>query len=332
MKILVTGSSGLIGSTVCPLLEKDGHIVRRFDIRPPPSEICTTYFRTEELTDSEDRKRAIKGIDGVIHLAAVSRVLDAELDPSKCIDVNVRGTMELLHDIAKMDNPPWVIYGSSREVYGAASSIPVSEDQPLKPVNVYGESKVVAEYLVGNYSRSTKSPSIIFRFSNAYGSIHDHATRVIPAFVCASLTGSAIRIDGEDNIFDFTHVDDTARAIRAAVDHIEDGRLTGIETMNVASGRGTTLMQLARLVRTISGVNVPIIKRKPRDFDVGHFIGDPYRLESLLDIRCKIPMQVGIQRLLNDFRTNINRTLNITEIPGKTSRNMIEAVMQVVSL
>lgn len=305
MKILITGSSGLIGGTICSLLEKDGHIVRRFDIRPP-SEKCTTHFRTEELNDREDRRRAIKGIDGVIHLAAVSRVLDAELDPSKCINVNVRGTMELFHDIAKMDNPPWAIYGSSREVYGAASSIPVSENHPLKPVNVYGASKVLAEYLIRNYSRLTKSPSIIFRFSNVYGSVHDYATRVIPAFVHASVTGSEIRIDGDDNIFDFIHVDDTARAIRAAVDHIEDGRLTGIETMNVASGRGTTLMQLALIVRRISGANVPIIKRKPRDFDVGHFIGDPYLLESLLDIRCKIPLQVGIQRLLNDFRTNIN--------------------------
>ncbi|NJD76232.1 MAG: NAD(P)-dependent oxidoreductase [Candidatus Methanoperedens sp.] len=332
MKILVTGSSGLIGSAVCPLLEEYGYIVRRFDIQPPSSEIGTTYFRSKELTDGKDRRRAIKGIDGVIHLAAVSRVLDAELDPSKCIDVNVRGTMELLHDIAKLDNPPWVIYGSSREVYGTSSKIPVSEDQPLKPVNIYGMSKVVGEYLVSNYSRLTKRPSVIFRFSNVYGSVYDHSTRVIPAFVRATVTGSAIRIEGEDNIFDFTHVDDTANAIRAAVNLIEDGRLAGTEVMNVASGRGTTLMQLANLVRTISGVDIPIIKKKLRDFDVNHFIGDPYRLESLLGVRCKIPLYIGIQRLLNDFRTDINRTGYITEIPGKMSRNMINAVRQEVSL
>jgi nucleoside-diphosphate-sugar epimerase len=331
MKILVTGSSGLIGSTVCPLLEKDGHIVRRFDIRPPPSKICPTYFRTEELIDREDRRRAIKGIDGVIHLAAVSRVLDAELNPSKSIDVNVRGTMELLHDIAEIDKPPWVIYGSSREVYGTISKIPVSEDQPLKPINIYGKSKVAAEYLVNNYSRMAKRPSVIFRFSNVYGSIHDHATRVIPAFVHASVSGGVMQVDGENNIFDFTHADDTARAIRAAVDYIENGKLTGTETMNVASGRGTNLMQLARLVRTISGVNVPIIRGKSRDFDVHHFIGDTFRLEKLLGIRCTIPLHIGIKRLLNDFKTNVKEGSNI-EIPAITSRSMIKTVIPEVLL
>jgi nucleoside-diphosphate-sugar epimerase len=334
MKILVTGSSGLIGSAVCPLLEEDRHIVRRFDIRPPPSENNAAYFISEDLTDSKDRRRAIEEIDGVIHLAAVSRVLDAELDPSRCIDVNVRGTMELLYDISKLDKTPWVIYGSSREVYGAASKVPVSEDQTLRPVNIYGESKVAAEYLVRNYSRLTKRPVIIFRFSNVYGSIHDHATRVIPAFVRASITESAIRMDGEDHTFDFTHVDDTASAIKAAVNQISNGRLVGIETMNVVSGQGTTLLQLALLVAKISDTHIPMIKGMPRDFDVDHFIGDPYRLYNLLGFRCNIPLRLGIERLLNDYRVNmdVSRAEKVAEIPGKTFRNMIESAMQEVSL
>lgn len=332
MKILVTGSSGLIGSAVCPLLEKDGHLVRRFDIRPPPAENEAAYFRTEDITDSNDRQCAINGIDGVIHLAAVSRVLDAELNPARCIDVNIRGTMGLLHDIAKLDNPPWVIYGSSREVYGDASIMPVSEDQPLKPVNTYGESKVAAEYLVRNYSRSIKHPSIIFRFSNVYGSIHDYSTRVIPAFVLASITGNAIRIDGKDHTFDFIHVDDAANAIRTAVRHIENERIVGTETINVVSGQGITLVQLACLVKTISGTDIRITKGKPRDFDVDHFIGDPYRLENLLGIRCNIPLRVGIELLLNDFRAKMyfNRAGKVTEITGKTSQNIITAEMQEV--
>ena len=316
MRILITGSSGLIGSAIIPLLETNGHVIRKFDIRPPPSDNSRSFI-TEDLMDSKARQQAIKDIDGVIHLAAVSRVLDAEQNPGKCFDINVKGTMSLLSDLAKLDNPPWVIYGSSREVYGSASTMPVSEDQVLKPLNIYAESKVAAESLIRNYSRLTNKPAIIFRFSNVYGSIHDHATRVIPAFVRASVTGNKIRIDGEDHTFDFTHVDDTARAIRTAVEHIEDGRMVGIETMNVVSGKGTTLKQLANIVKSISGADTPIILGKPRDFDVDHFIGDSSHLENILGIRCDTPLNTGIERLINDFRASMD-IKNVSHLSLKT--------------
>jgi nucleoside-diphosphate-sugar epimerase len=329
MKILITGSSGLIGSAIIPLLETDGHVIRRFDIRPSPSD-NNTSFMAEDITNNKARQQAIKDIDGVIHLAAVSRVLDAELNPAKCFDINVKGTMSLLSDLAKLDNPPWVIYGSSREVYGSASTMPVSEEQSLKPVNIYAESKVTAESLVRNYARLTDRPAIIFRFSNVYGSIHDHATRVIPAFVRASVTGNEIRVDGEDHTFDFTHVDDTARAIRVSVEHIEDGRLVGIETMNVVSGKGTTLKQLANLIKSISSTDIPITKGKSRDFDVDHFIGDPSHLENVLGMRCDIPLSTGIECLMNDFRASIN-IRNTTATHVKTSHQIIQTTMQEAS-
>ena len=333
MKILITGSSGLIGSAIIPLLETDGHVIRRFDIRPPPSG-NNTSFMAEDITDSRVRQNAIKDIDGIIHLAAVSRVLDAEQNPAKCFDINVKGTMSLLSDLAKLDNPPWVIYGSSREVYGSASIMPVSEEQSLKPMNIYAESKVASESLMRNYARLTDRPAIIFRFSNVYGSIHDHATRVIPAFVRASVTGNEIRIDGEDHTFDFTHVDDTARAVRATVEHIEDGRLAGIETMNVVSGKGTTLKQLANLVKSISSTDIPITRGKPRDFDVDHFIGDPSHLEDVLGIRCDTQLSTGIEHLINDFKASINIrniTRNITATHVKTSHKITPVAMQEAS-
>ncbi len=329
MKILITGSNGLIGSAIIPLLETDGHVIRRFDIRPPPSG-NNTSFMAEDITDSRVRQNAIKDIDGIIHLAAVSRVLDAEQNPAKCFDINVKGTMSLLSDLAKLDNPPWVIYGSSREVYGSASTMPVSEEQSLTPVNIYAESKVASESLMRNYARLTDRPAIIFRFSNVYGSIHDHATRVIPAFVRASVTGNEIRIDGEDHTFDFTYVDDIARVIRVSVEHIEDGRLAGIETMNVVSGKGTTLKQLANLVQSISGTDIPITRGKPRDFDVDHFIGDPSHLEDVLGICCDTPLSTGIERLMNDFRASIN-IRNITATHVKSSHKITPATMQEVS-
>ena len=316
MRILITGSSGLIGSAIIPLLETNGHVIRKFDIRPPPSDNSRSFI-TEDLMDSKARQQAIKDIDGVIHLAAVSRVLDAEQNPEKCFDINVKGTMSLLSDLAKIDTSPWFIYGSSREVYGSASTMPVSEDQVLKPLNIYAESKVAAESLIRNYARLTNRPVIIFRFSNVYGSINDHATRVIPAFVRASITGNEIRIDGEDHTFDFTHLDDTVKAIRTAVEHIDNRRLAGIETMNVVSGKGTTLKQLANLVKSISGADTPIIRGKPRDFDVDHFIGDTSHLENVLGIRCDTPLNTGIERLINDFRASMD-IKNVSYLSLKT--------------
>ncbi len=298
MRILVTGSSGLIGMKLCEQLEISGHQVRRFDINPlyPTNEI------PKDVLDVAARKEAINDVDGVIHLAAVSRVIDAEHNPSKCIKVNVDGTQALIEDLIDSPERPWFIYGSSREVYGNPEKIPANESVELKPINIYGKSKVTAERSAKNYNQSTGATSIIFRFSNVYGSINDHATRVIPSFVRSALNEEAIRIDGTDHVFDFTHVDDTVNAIIKAVSMIEMEDISGCHTLNVCTERGTTLNELVKLIVSITCTSPPIVQGKTRDYDVPYFIGSSSRLSQILGVSCSIALEEGIGLLVEDFK------------------------------
>ncbi|WP_256623612.1 NAD-dependent epimerase/dehydratase family protein [Methanolobus chelungpuianus] len=301
MRILVTGSSGLIGTKLCEQLERLGHLVRRFDINPSLS----TYSAPEDILDAAARKEAINNIDGVIHLAAVSRVIDAELDSERCIKVNVNGTQALISDLVKSGEYPWLIYGSSREVYGIPEKIPADENLEPKPVNVYGESKVAAESSVREYNESTGATSIIFRFSNVYGSVNDHATRVIPAFIRSALIEENIRIDGNDHVFDFTHVDDTVNAIIKAVSMIEMGVLLGCHTLNVCTERGTNLGELVNIIVSITHTKPSIIQGEPRKYDVPYFIGSSTKLSHVLGVNCKIALEDGITLLVEDFKQHL---------------------------
>jgi len=102
---------------------------------------------------------------GVVHLAAVSRVIDGERDPARCWAVNVEGTRTVVEAAQSSPLRPWVIYASSREVYGQPSALPASEDCDRAPLNVYGRSKVAAEDLV----TASGLAHAIVRFSNVYG-------------------------------------------------------------------------------------------------------------------------------------------------------------------
>ncbi|KGM32323.1 NAD-dependent epimerase/dehydratase family protein, partial [Inquilinus limosus] len=219
MKILVTGSRGLIGTEMMRRLAEAGHRPVPFDIAHDPG--------TPGHGDIRDRDRlrqAMEGCDGVLSLAAVSRVIDGERNPELCWDVNVNGTGAVLQVALEQpaDRRPWVIYASSREVYGDAAALPVPEDAPLRPLNIYGRSKAAAEAAVGR-AREDGLATAIVRFSNVFGSTADHGNRVVPAFARAAATGGTISIEGAENTFDFTHVDDIGRGLSLLIECLEEG-------------------------------------------------------------------------------------------------------------
>jgi nucleoside-diphosphate-sugar epimerase len=136
--ILVTGSSGLIGAALTRALHHAGYAVRGLDLRGHGAD-------RGDIRHREQVERALDGCVGVIHLAAVSRVIDGERDPEACWETNVTGTGTVLEAALDRVRRPWVVYASSREVYGEPPSLPAGEDAPLAPVNIYGRSKVAAE-------------------------------------------------------------------------------------------------------------------------------------------------------------------------------------------
>lgn len=291
-KILVTGSSGLIGTAVCAVLASQGHDVRRFDIADQKGGFG-------DILAPADLDIAMKGCMGVIHLAAVSRVIWGEQDPDKCRETNAVGTRNIIDRLRLSDLQPWLIFGSSREVYGQSCAFPVTESEPLHPINHYARSKVEAEQAVKQAMVAGLRASIL-RFSTVYGAIADHADRVIPAFCRAAVRGLPLRVDGAANSIDITHVADVAECISNVAKHLSGGK--SLAPMHLTTGQGTSLLELAHAVRRLAQSKSEIITSAPRDFDVSTFIGDPKFAEAQIGWRSKVPLETGLKELVSQFR------------------------------
>ena len=208
-RLLVTGAAGLIGTEVSHQLRQRGYDVVTLDLRKRDQRGLSVEH-VGDICDHRLRKEALRGVDGVIHLAAVSRVKEAEQNPIECTRVNLDGTKMLLTDMVNLRRQPWVLFASSREVYGEPRWLPVGDDHPLSPVNHYGRTKVECEALVTAYSESTGRPASILRYSNVYGSALDHQDRLVPSFVEKALLEEELVVHGGDQTIDLMHVDDAA--------------------------------------------------------------------------------------------------------------------------
>ena len=254
------------------------------------------------MRDIARLRQKTSGCSGIIHLAAISRVVHAQNDPIKCWETNVRGTSHLLREALSFSKKPWVVFASSREVYGQQNSLPVHEDSGLKPMNVYGCAKVAGE-MECMYARSLGLNVSVVRFSNVYGGIEDHEDRVVPAFVRGVISHCTHRIEGADNIFDFTHVEDVVQGLVKLIALMNSKEAEDfLPPIHFVSGRGTTLQELSSIIHTAAD-SPPITQIvPPRTFDVHAFIGDTKRAQNLLGWKAKIALEDGIKRLLDQLQ------------------------------
>lgn len=292
-RVLITGSSGLVGTALKSALLAEGCDVVGLDIRA----------QGEARGDVRDQARvdeAVAGVDGIIHLAAVSRVVWGERDPELCWATNVGGLRNVIEAAARSPHMPWLIFASSREVYGQPEVLPVTEDASLRPVNVYGRSKAEGELLVAEAQRVGLRACTI-RLSNVFGSTSDHVDRVVPAFARAAALGDELRVDGLDHTFDFTHIDDVARGVVALTKLLAAGDAPP-PTIHFVSGRPTTLGELASLAADLAQSSSLIRVAAPRDFDVARFFGDPSRAKALLGWQPLVRLEDGLARLIKGFR------------------------------
>ena len=170
-----------------------------------------------------------------------------------------------------------------------------------RPRNVYARSKLAAENLVLR-AQADGLHACIVRFSNVYGSVHDHRDRVVPAFARAASIGGEIDVEGSNNTLDFTHVHDVARGLCLLIELLESPSSTPPPTIYFVSGRQTSLGHLAALARGIGESGLRIVERPPRSFDVHNFQGDPSRANALLGWQAETDLRTGFTQLMRDFK------------------------------
>jgi UDP-glucose 4-epimerase len=289
MTILVTGSEGLIGRYLTQALMDDGHEIRRFDIVRSPA---------EDVRNAVALRKAIHGVSGVVILGAVSRVIWAERDPARCTATNIDALGAIIRLCLEQKSQPWILFASSREVYGNAEQFPVAEDAPLRPVNLYARSKVKGEALIGE-ARDAGLIANICRLSSVYGCPLDHRDRVAMAFAQAASFGGTIRLEGADNILDFTSVQDVTRGLALQVSATARGER--LPPIHFVSGEGTTLADLAGIACRNARNIISLEETVPRTFDVPRFVGDPSRAKALLGWSADTPIQEGLPVLIDDI-------------------------------
>lgn len=291
-KILVTGHRGLIGRHLVPRLENSGYKVVGLDIADGSGNI----------TQPEDIRSAISGVVGVVHLAAVSRVIWGERNPSLCWQINAMASHSILETALLSSHKPWVLLASSREVYGEPDRLPVSENASICPVNIYGRAKAKME----QYAREARLEGLntsVARLANVYGCVEDHEDRVLPAFCRNAAEGRPLRVDGFDHLFDFTHVDDTVRGIAQLV-ALLNANEHNLPPIHLLPGIGTTLLEAANIAVDAADSDSSIVAAPSRDYDVARFIGNPERAKRLLGWEARTTPSEGIRALVKAFQTN----------------------------
>jgi UDP-glucose 4-epimerase len=217
----------------------------------------------------------MRNADVVFHLAAQSNVIGALQDVDYSSSTNIVGTAAILQ-AARAAGVRRVVFTSSREVYGDPADLPVSETAPLCPKNAYGMSKVAGE-MCCRMSTGDALETVILRLANVYGP-RDRG-RVIPLFLENALNGKPLTVYGGNQILDFVHVGHVADALMKA----GFGEYVACP-VNVGSGKGTTIRELAERILKLTNSDSKIRWLPGRDVEVVRYVADTARARTLLGL------------------------------------------------
>jgi UDP-glucose 4-epimerase len=275
MRVLLTGGSGFLGRRVADLLAEDGHnVVSIGRAAPDVAGPRTTEFVKVDLTDKGEVQRAAAeagAVDSIIHLAAMVPKNPREDQARAAFDANLTGTINLFDAFGRAGQANTV--ASTAEVYGLpVRHEPIREDTEPFPLSWYGASKVAAEVYCRVLERQEQLRIALLRFTVLYGP-DDPIQRAIPNFVRSAVRGESIRIYGGEELRDYLHVDDAARAVITAWVH----RLSG--TYNVGSGTGIAVRDAAAAVLRVAGGSARI-EQHPRQKPAADIVLDVTRFRE----------------------------------------------------
>ncbi len=285
MRILVTGGAGFIGShLVDRLMREDVQVVvldnlfrgRRKNLETHNNDEKFSFIKGD-IRDYYICEKAVAGCDYVYHLAAQSNVMGAVTDLDYSFETNVIGTYNVLKASQK-SGVKRVVFSSSRESYGEAIEIPVKEDHPLNSKNSYGASKVAGEKYCQVFASMYDMEVAIFRFANVYGT--RDFDRVIPIFLENVRKGKAVNIFGGKQVIDFISIEVIVDALMAARDNASVIKAP----VNVGSGKGTTLFELANRIKEITSIDFDINILPSRSVEVVKFIASIERFKKIFNI------------------------------------------------
>lgn len=296
-KLLITGSSGQIGTNLALALMERGDQVEGIDIRRNTwTEKVPT--RLVDLRRTAPREIATgAGFDAVVHLAAYAKVFELVQHPERALE-NVQMAFTAL-EFARLNSIPF-IFASSREVYGdihrhiteeSAADFVVAESP-------YSASKIAGEAFIYSYAECYALPYLVFRFSNVYGRYDadlERMERVIPLFARRIARGEPIVVFGREKVLDFTYYEDAVGGIMRGIDALTSRRVTG-QTINLAYGKGNSLVDLVEMLAEALGKTPKVSYEPARAGEVMRYVADISKARELLGYEPKTPLSAGLMK------------------------------------
>src|SRR3954454_19285840 len=314
MRVLITGSNGQIGTNLALRLMDEGHSVFGVDKRVNTWTDRFRYILQDLSSNYPPYEKGIGGVDYpevdlVVHLAAHAKVHELVRQPHRAME-NITMTYNVL-EYCRLARLP-IVFSSSREVYGDIHRY--IEDESLRPASMgestahfaytespYSASKIASEALIYSYARCYGLRYLVFRFSNVYGRYDndiERMERVIPLFIRSLRQGEMVTVFGQETTLDFTYIDDCVDGIVAGIERLTAGKVVN-QTINLAYGKGNTLVHMAEMIAQALGVP-PRIEVEPtkRVGEVTRYIADISRAVELLEYQPHIPLDEGIRRVV----------------------------------
>ncbi len=310
MRVLITGSSGQIGTNLALRLKHDGHEVFGVDKRKNPwtDEIDTL------LQDLAGHYPAFRGgiggveypeADVVVHMAAHAKVHQLVRQPHRALE-NAIMTFNVLEYCRGLGLP--LVFSSTREVYGDVHRFEEYAEEAADfafTESPYSASKITSEAFIYSYARCYGLNYLVFRFSNVYGRYDSdlwRMDRVLPLWMHSLSRNERITIfGGEEKLLDFTYIDDCVDGIARGVYALEEGRVAN-ETINLAYGQGNTLVRAAELIATEFGVEPEVTLAPSLLGEVTHYVADIRKARELLGWEPQTPLEKGIPKAVRWFK------------------------------
>jgi UDP-glucose 4-epimerase len=312
---LITGVAGFIGSNIARELLRRGEPVRGFDNfstgkRENLADIRSKIeFQELDLADAGGLEEACRGVDFVLHQAAIPSVPRSVSDPVTTHAANVNGTLSLLL-AARESGVKRVVFAASSSAYGDTPTLPKREDMLPNPISPYAVQKLAGELYMSSFHRVYGLETVSLRYFNIFGPWQDPSSQysgVLARFVSSMLAGEKCTIygDGEQSR-DFTYVENAVNANLLACSAPAQ-KVSG-KVFNVATGTRFSLNQTFKMLASIVGYSKSPEYAEARAGDVKHSLADISLARESLGYEATVGFEAGLRRTVDWYRESLAAT------------------------